>query len=148
MAKQSPTSPIILDTQACAQHAPESFTEPLRGNTTWHTLLSAPNTPTSSLSAGVAVCPSNGTLALHRHRQAEIYYILSGTGEVEIEGKRQRVSQGMVLWIPGDAEHGVFCGGDETLKWLYIFPEGSFENVIYRFRHEMGTAEYGEIAKL
>lgn len=87
------------------------------------------------MSGGVAVCPRYGALALHRHKQAEIYYILSGSGEVEIEGQRNKVSKDMVIWIPGDAEHGVFTGDDE-LKWFYVFPEGSFENVVYRFTHE------------
>ncbi|KAL1628548.1 hypothetical protein SLS56_005780 [Neofusicoccum ribis] len=90
----------------------------------------------TSLSAGIAVCPSKGSLALHRHAQAEIYYILSGTGEVEIEGKRQKVAKDMAVWIPGDAEHGVFCDEGEELRWLYVFPEGKFEDVVYRFRAE------------
>lgn len=119
-----------------SENPSSSFAEPSRGNTTWHTLLSAPTTPTDALSAGVAVCPSNGSLALHRHKQAEIYYILSGSGEVEIDGTRQRVSKNMIIWIPGDAEHGVFCGEGEELKWLYVFPEGKFEDVVYRFSNE------------
>lgn len=88
------------------------------------------------MSSGVATCPSNGTLALHRHTQAEIYFILSGSGEVEIEGKRTKVKKDMAIWIPGDAEHGVFCGEGEELKWFYVFAEGSFESIVYRFTHE------------
>ncbi|KAF2141919.1 uncharacterized protein K452DRAFT_358424 [Aplosporella prunicola CBS 121167] len=117
-------------------NAPSSFAEPNRGNTAWRTLLSASTTSTTSLSAGVAVCPSNGSLALHRHAQAEIYYILSGAGEVEIDGQRHSVSKDMIVWIPGDAEHGVFCG-EEELEWLYVFPEGRYEDVVYRFSGEM-----------
>jgi quercetin dioxygenase-like cupin family protein len=84
--------------------------------------------------AGIATCPSNGTLALHQHTQAEIYYVLAGSGQVEINGVRHHVTEGTVLWIPGDAMHGVFCGLDETLKWLYVFPEGRFEDIKYRFK--------------
>ncbi|KAH6994976.1 RmlC-like cupin domain-containing protein [Ilyonectria destructans] len=144
-----PTShkPVIIDTLS-PKNPPESFPEPSFGNTTWHTLLSSPATPTDAMSAGVAVCPPNGTLALHRHKQSEIYYILSGTGEIEIDGTRTRVSQGMVLWIPGDAEHGVFCNEDDELKWLYVFPEGNFEHVIYRFSHETGESKNQALAKL
>ncbi|KPM35869.1 hypothetical protein AK830_g10702 [Neonectria ditissima] len=133
---QTHEKPVIVDSRSQTR-PPSSFPDPSFGTTTWHTLLSAPATPSSSLSAGVAVCPSRGKLALHRHKQAEVYYILGGSGEVEINGKRSRVSEGMVIWIPGDAEHGVFCSEGEELKWFYVFPEGSFEHVVYRFSHEV-----------
>lgn len=123
---------IFLDAEALKQ-PPSSFTEPDKGNATWHTLVSSPSTPSTSLSAGIATCPAKGSLALHRHKQAEIYHILSGTGEVEVDGKRRRVSTGMTIWVPGNAEHGVFCGDSEELRWFYVFPEGSFEDVVYRF---------------
>lgn len=83
--------------------------------------------------AGLATCPPEGYLALHQHTQVEIYYILSGTGSVEINGERHRVSSGSILWIPGDAIHGVFCGPGETLHWLYVFPEARFGDITYRF---------------
>ncbi|OJD32563.1 uncharacterized protein BKCO1_37000152 [Diplodia corticola] len=133
---ESPQKPVFLPSGPVLQNQPSSFAEPTRGTTTWHTLLSAPNTPTDSLTTGIATCPPNGSLALHRHKQAEIYYILSGTGEVEIEGERQRVVKDTVVWIPGDAEHGVFCGEQSELQWLYVFPESKMENVVYRFRDE------------
>lgn len=128
--------PIFLDEEVL-KHPPSSFPEPEKGNATWHTLLSAPATPSTSLSSGIAVCPANGSLALHRHQQAEMYYFLSGTGEVEVDGKRQRVAKGMTVWIPGNAEHGVFCGENEQLRWLYVFPEARFEDVVYRFSHSL-----------
>lgn len=124
--------PIFVD-EEILKHPPSSFAEPDKGNATWHTLLSAPETPSTSLSAGIAVCPANGRLALHRHEQVEMYHILSGTGEVEIDGKRRPVAKGMTVWIPGNAEHGVFCGDGEQLRWLYVFPEARFEDVVYRF---------------
>lgn len=130
-----PDQPIFLDEEAL-KYPSSSFPEPEKGNVTWHTLLSAPTTPSTSLSAGIATCLANGSLALHRHKQVEIYHILSGTGEVEVDGKRQRVGKGMTVWIPGNAEHGVFCGEDEQLKWFYVFPEGSFEDVVYRFSRQ------------
>lgn len=115
--------PIFLNEEAL-KNPPSSFPEPEKGNATWHTLLSAPSTASTSLSAGIAVCPANGCLALHRHKQAEIYYILSGTGELEVDGKRQRVVKDISIRIPGNAEHGVFCGDGEQLRWLYFFSRG------------------------
>jgi mannose-6-phosphate isomerase-like protein (cupin superfamily) len=129
---------------------PEDFLESFppdqsaRGNTTWKTLIS------SSLSAGIASCPPHsqsscpstssstskaGFLAAHKHTQAELYYILSGRGIVEIEGVKYNVSPGMTVFIPGDAEHAVYNHGDENFRWLYMFP-GPFEDVVYKFRCE------------
>ncbi|KAL4732303.1 hypothetical protein ACLX1H_001314 [Fusarium chlamydosporum] len=135
----TPLKPLIIDTIAQSQNTPCSFAEKERGNATWHTLLSAPGTTSNSFTSGIATCPPNGALSLHRHTQAEIYYILSGTGEVEIEGERYPVSKDNLIWIPGDAEHGVFCG-DSELRWLYIFPENSFDNILYRFSSEVKDA--------
>ncbi|KAF4442840.1 hypothetical protein F53441_11630 [Fusarium austroafricanum] len=128
--------PLIIDIDAQTRTKPSSFAEKERGNATWHTLLSSPETSTASLTGGIATCPAYGTLALHRHKQAEIYYILSGTGEVEVEGERYSVSKNNLVWIPGDAEHGVFCGSNE-LSWLYVFPEDSFDNIVYRFTNDV-----------
>ena len=70
---ERPDGPIFLNEEAL-KHPPSSFPEPEKGNVTWHTLLSAPTTPSTLLGAGIAICPANGCLALHRHKQAEIYY--------------------------------------------------------------------------
>ncbi|OHF01741.1 hypothetical protein CORC01_02932 [Colletotrichum orchidophilum] len=142
MALKTLEKPLIVDIKSEATKIPEFFSEHSRGNATWHTLVSAPGTLTDSLSSGVATCPPNGSLALHRHKQAEIYYVLSGSGKVEINGVRHNVSKDQLVWIPGDAEHGVFCDGDETMTWLYVFPEGRFSDIVYRFKHEiMGEPE-------
>ncbi|KAL3959763.1 hypothetical protein ACCO45_004880 [Purpureocillium lilacinum] len=135
-----PAQAIIRSPAEIANIAPSSFPASLRGNVSWRTILSSSSqSPSSSLCAGIAECPSWGSLALHRHAQAELYFILDGSGEVEIGGVRHAVCGGTVVWIPGDVEHGVFCGGDEKLRWLYAFPEGRFEDVVYHFRDEDGS---------
>ncbi|KAL1647079.1 hypothetical protein SLS58_002849 [Diplodia intermedia] len=107
-----PHEPLFLRSADVQQkRPPSSFADqPTRGKTTWYTLLTAPDTATDTLTAGTATCPANGSLALHCHAPAEIYYVQSGAGEVEIERKRSKVGKDTVVWIPGDAEHGVFCG--------------------------------------
>lgn len=121
---------------------PTSFSEgfgpdqaPTRGTTTWQTLFSTPH-----LCAGIASLPPDrtGTLGVHRHKQPELYFMLSGTAIVQVEGKRHRLEKGMSMYVPGDAEHGVV--GDESpegevCRWLYVFPS-RFEDVDYRFRSE------------
>lgn len=127
-------APIVMHGEGVNQIASDSFPDAIYGNVVWKTLLSNPNTASDAMCAGIATCSPNGTLALHRHTQAEMYYVLSGSGQVEVDGVRHDVKEGSVIWVPGNAEHGVFCGPDETLRWLYVFPEGRFENIQYRFK--------------
>ncbi|KAL4733866.1 RmlC-like cupin domain-containing protein [Aspergillus similis] len=135
------TEPIVLNPESISSLPTESF--PASNNTnnlTWRTLLSTSPprlTPSSNICAGLASCPPHtGQLSLHRHTQAEIYYITSGRGIVNIEGLEHEVSAGSVLFIPGDAEHGVVNRGEETLDWFYVFPTAGFGDVVYRFSGE------------
>jgi len=138
MAQTAGTSktPIIMHKHVVAAIQSSSFGEASFGNVVWQTLLSSPTTDSDSMCVGIATCPSNGSLELHQHSQAEVYYVLDGTGEVEIDGKRHRVAEGAMLWIPGDAVHGVFCRPDESLRWLYVFSEDRFSNIVYRFQQK------------
>lgn len=70
---------------------------------------------------------------MHRHKQAEFYYVLSGHGVVRIEGHDNFVKPGDIVFIPGDAEHGVFNHESEEFKFLYCFGVDSFQDVVYRF---------------
>ncbi|OJZ91213.1 hypothetical protein ASPFODRAFT_41635 [Aspergillus luchuensis CBS 106.47] len=136
------THPVIHHRQAITSLPPESFPNPAHGHLTWRTLLSSPQTPTSDMCAGIAVCPPRtGHLCRHRHTQAEIYYITSGSGHVFIDGNEYEVFAGTVVFIPGDAEHGVVNRGGEPLEWFYVFPTGSFGDVVYRFEEGMGVKQ-------
>ncbi|KAL4817102.1 RmlC-like cupin domain-containing protein [Aspergillus spinulosporus] len=135
------TKPIVLNPETIYSLPAESF--PASNNTnnlSWRTLLSTspPHlTPSTNMCAGLASCPPHtGQLSLHRHSQAEIYYITSGRGIVNIEGFEHEVSAGSVLFIPGDAEHGVVNRGEEALEWFYVFPTAGFGEVVYRFSGE------------
>ncbi|KAL4916803.1 RmlC-like cupin domain-containing protein [Aspergillus aurantiobrunneus] len=131
--------PIIHHPQTIHTLPQESFPPPSPNNLTWRTLLSTPSTPSSDMCAGLASCPPYaGHLALHRHKQAEIYYITAGSGDVIIEGTEHAVSAGTVVFIPGDAEHGVRNRGAEVLEWFYVFPTPGFGDVVYRFGGEGG----------
>ncbi|KIM99310.1 hypothetical protein OIDMADRAFT_20016 [Oidiodendron maius Zn] len=120
-----------MDQKSRAVHIPASYTktEPAesfsnvdipRSHCTWHTLLSSNLTPTDSLSAGIATLPpKTGNLCPHRHRQAEMYYVISG-----------------------DAEHGVRNHtSNKDFRWLYVFPTSSFEDVVYRWSDEKTEAQ-------
>jgi mannose-6-phosphate isomerase-like protein (cupin superfamily) len=131
------TTQVILPGTYTSNNPSESFETTNRGTCTWHTLFSAPQTPTDSLCAGIALCPPNtGHLCAHRHTQAEIYYIIEGSGVVVIDGVQSKVEKGSTVFIPGDAEHEIRNVGDTELRWFYVFPTGSFGDVVYRFSDE------------
>ncbi|KAK5092033.1 hypothetical protein LTR70_007900 [Exophiala xenobiotica] len=131
-------APIVLHHAHITSIPPESFPDKSKGTVSWQTLLSSPSTPTNSLTAGIASCPPrSGYLALHRHKQAEIYHVISGRGVVKIEGVDHEVAGGDVVFIPGDAEHGIWnVSGEEELRWLYCFAVDGFGEVVYRFSGE------------
>lgn len=137
MPNPKDTKPIILPASYTATTPPESFPDPSHGSVTWHTLFSCPQTPSSDLSAGIALCPPNsGDLRLHRHEQAEIYYIIEGEGEVTIDDVTQRVSKGSSVFIPSNAKHGLVNVGKGDLRLFYVFPTSSFGDVVYRFEDD------------
>ncbi len=103
--------------------------------TRWRTLISGDRTPTDSLTVGVAELEIGEARAfcLHKHAQAEVYYILFGEGVVTISGKDYSVRPGTAVFIPGGAEHGVWNTGTEVLRLLYVFPTSSVTEVKYEF---------------
>ena len=56
---------------------------------------------------------------------------------VEIDRVEHTVKKGSVVFIPGDAEHGVRNTSEtEEFIWLYVFAVDEFGEVVYRFRDE------------
>lgn len=138
---EAPVDPIILSAPHLTSTLPaESFTDSSMGNCTWHNLISSPFTNSNTFTIGIGACkPKTGNLALHRHEQAEFYYVLSGNGVARIEGKDHVVTSGDVVFIPGNAEHGVFNRQTEEFRFLYCFGVGSFQEIVYRFTNREGA---------
>jgi len=104
-----------------------------RGRLTFRTLFSADSTATERLVTGVAELPEDGFLALHRHEQAETYYVLSGEGVVTLGGTEYRVSPGSSVFIPGSSEHGLRNAGSQTLRFFYTLAADAFSDIEYVF---------------
>ena len=71
----------------------------------------------------------------HHHEPAETYYIVSGQGEMEIEGRTRALEPGSAVYIPPDARHTVCCTGAEPLVFVFSFPRDRFDQIIYHFDH-------------
>jgi mannose-6-phosphate isomerase-like protein (cupin superfamily) len=145
--------PHVIATDSLCPTKSECFPNTTCGKVSWYTLLSSPTTTTDSLTLGIATLPAKqGYLALHRHRQAEIYYILKGKGRMHIGSNMYQVGKGDVIYVPGGEEHGIwndighFTDGEvkvserqegkvsgEELRWLYVFAADGFGEIKYRF---------------
>jgi quercetin dioxygenase-like cupin family protein len=68
----------------------------------------------------------------HRHDPAEFYLGIEGDGIGTIDGVPHRVAEGIAVYIPANAEHGIIAGSCE-LRMTYGFAEGAFSDVEYRF---------------
>jgi len=62
-----------------------------------------------------------------------VYFFLSGSGEVVVEGQATPVVAGDAVFIPGNTEHMSVNTGDVPLRLLYLFAADSFEEIVYRF---------------
>ena len=127
-----PATPFVCNER---QFAVERWDDPVRGAVAWRTLLSADRTPTEALTMGVAEVgePGEEEPRLHRHAQAEAYYILSGRGIISIAGAEHPLEAGSVAFIPGGVLHGAWGVGREPLKLLYVFATDAFPDVVYEF---------------
>ena len=110
----------------------DQYRETPLGRVRWRTLLSADRTPTAEITMGMAEIPPGERLRLHSHPQAETYYIIEGEGFVLLDGLRQRVSVGSVVFIPGNVIHTIGATGDRLLKMVYSFPVDAFGEVDYQ----------------
>lgn len=147
--RSSVALPTILHAAAISQRVAERFPDAsVGGDVSWKTLISQPGTRTDTFTVGMASCKPARTgegggvgLKMHRHTHAEIYYVMKGRGIVTIGGEEHEVQEGSVVYIPGDAEHGMRCLGDGEVTWLYVFAADGFEEVKYRFRGEAVKAK-------
>jgi len=51
----------------------------------------------------------------------EFLVILDGHGEVEAQGMgKKAIEKGMVVYVPPNNQHNVYCTGTSSLKYIYI----------------------------
>lgn len=97
----------LTQSKAFVVHEQESAfaygTELGQGRARWRTLLSADETPTDSITVGIAEIEPGAENGLrpHRHAQPEVYYILSGRGMVRISDQERQARPGTAIFIPG-----------------------------------------------
>ena len=86
---------------------------------TIRSILDLTNAPVQNQSLAEASLPAGSATERHYHRQSEeIYFILEGTGEMELEGERQSVGPGDAILIPAGKWHQITTTAEETIRFL------------------------------
>ncbi len=71
-------------------------------------ILNHSNAPVQNQSLAEATLPSGGSTRGHHHKRSEeIYFVLEGTGRMEIDGETREVSPGDAILIPPGAWHEI-----------------------------------------
>ena len=104
-----------------------------KGLVYWRTLISGDVTRSEALTMSIGKMPPGEALHKHRHRQAEVYLVLEGTGSVTIDGNARPVGAGSAVFIPGNVLHSCENTGTSELRFAYVLAADSFEEVEYVF---------------
>jgi len=105
--------------------------------TTWKLLLNETNLGGKELEAVEVTMPPGTPAPLHLHGVLEIIYVLSGTFEHEVNGKRFRLTPGMIGIVrPGDHVRHI-VPKSRSAKLLIIWAPGSGGNTEW-FEHAKG----------
>jgi mannose-6-phosphate isomerase-like protein (cupin superfamily) len=67
-----------------------------------------------------ATVPPGQTSTLHALTTSEVYYILSGSGEMQIDQDRQTVTVGDAVYIPPQAKQCIHNPGPDPLVFICI----------------------------
>lgn len=67
-----------------------------------------------------AIVPVGQTSLAHALTTSEVYYLLSGQGEMHIDDEVQLVEAGDAIYIPPNAKQFIFNCGDQPLVFICI----------------------------
>ena len=66
------------------------------------------------------VAPHKATHPPHVHAEDEFFFVLEGTAEFYLDGRKKIVGPMTSLYCPSQMEHGIRNAGTTTLKYLVI----------------------------
>lgn len=62
-----------------------------------------------------------GQVPWHNHEQEEVYFIVSGEGEVCLGEERREIKKGQAVYIPSEIFHQLTNTGQEPMEMIYIY---------------------------
>jgi mannose-6-phosphate isomerase-like protein (cupin superfamily) len=100
--------------------------------------LAAPWTiGTQNLWIGMSkVDPGSRSNPHHHDVQEEVFYVVSGHGEIEVGNEREPIEPGSVIVVPPGMTHSLINTGDETLK-VFSAVAPPFEQRDFETRHRL-----------
>ena len=82
-------------------------------------LLGLPTSSARNQSLAESTLEPGRSTQRHYHRESEeLYYLVEGTGEMEVDGERAPVGPGDAILIPPGAWHQISAKGDGPLRFL------------------------------
>jgi mannose-6-phosphate isomerase-like protein (cupin superfamily) len=82
-------------------------------------LLGLPTAPVRHQSLAEATLEPGQATDRHYHAQTEeIYYVVEGTGEMELDGDRRQLAVGDAVLIPPGGRHQIRAGAQGRLRFL------------------------------
>lgn len=69
----------------------------------------------------VVLEPNGGQVPWHNQEQEEVYFIVSGTGEMCLGEEKQTVSTGQCAFIPSGVFHQLTNTGDTPMTMMYAY---------------------------
>jgi mannose-6-phosphate isomerase-like protein (cupin superfamily) len=98
-------------------HEAEAFTT--ADGSTIRELLGLPTAPVRNQSLAEATLEPGQATERHYHAETEeIYYVVEGGGEMELDGARRLVAVGDAVLIPPGAWHQILAGAGGQLRFL------------------------------
>ena len=87
----------------------------------WHEFLRVPD-----LSMGLYVLPAGGTDPQQPHSEDEVYYVLSGRGQIMVDDEDRLVQAGSIVYVAKGVEHRFHSIAEELQILVFFAPaEGS-----------------------
>ena len=126
-------APTVIDQSAVPW---ETWPDPAvaaRSPSRWKLLITGERTGTAGLVTGVAQLAPGEHFLSHRHEPEETYYVVSGRGEVDIDGQAVPIGPGCAIHIPSNATHALRCTGAKPLFLVFSFPRDRFDEITYHF---------------
>ncbi len=86
---------------------------------TIRSILDFTNAPVESQSLAEATLPASSSTERHYHKASEeIYFILEGNGEMEIDGEKRSVGPGDAILIPSGTWHQITATSETRIRLL------------------------------
>lgn len=84
-------------------------------------LICPENSETKDIDFRVSIYRPQGYAEVHEHAVAEnIYYVIRGTGLVELDGEKYVVEPNTVVYMPPGVKHGIWNTGFEDLVFIVV----------------------------